>query len=73
MAPEIRNFIAENDAHLSSLRSKEELLELVRRYARQQREYGNPEPSIVRTIADAYAVLNIAAPHFAPVPRFGSG
>jgi hypothetical protein len=53
--------------------SQEELLELVRRYARQQREYGNPEPAIVRTIAEAYAVLNIATPHFAPVPRFGSG
>src|SRR4029450_543231 len=53
--------------------SQAELLELVRRYARQQREYGNPEPAIVRTIAEAYAVLNIATPHFAPVPRFGSG
>jgi hypothetical protein len=52
---------------------QEELLELVRRYARQQREYGNPEPAIVRTIAEAYAVLNIVAPHFAPVPRFGGG
>jgi hypothetical protein len=53
--------------------SQEELLELVRRYARQQREHGNPEPAIVGTIAEAYAVLNIATPHFAPVPRFGSG
>ena len=53
--------------------SQEELLELVRRSARQQREYGNPEPAIVRTIAEAYAVLNIGAPNFAPVPRLGSG
>lgn len=52
---------------------QEEMLELVRRYARKQREYGNPEPTIVRTIAEAYAVLDINAPAFAPVPRFGSG
>jgi hypothetical protein len=48
--------------------SQGELLELVLRYARQQREYGNPEPVIVGMIAEAYAVLNIAAPDFAPVP-----
>jgi hypothetical protein len=53
--------------------SQEELLDLVRRYASQQREYGDPEPAIVRTIAEAYAVLNIAAPHFTPVPRVASG
>ena len=53
--------------------SQEELLDLVRRFVRQQREYGNPEPAIVRTIAEAYAVLNISAPHFAPVPPYGSG
>src|SRR5437868_11933327 len=46
---------------------QEELLALVRRYARQQLEYGNPEPAILPTIGAAYVVLNIAAPHFAPL------
>ena len=52
---------------------QEELLALVRRYVRQQRDYGNPEPAIVQTVGEAYVVLNIGAPRFAPVPGFGSG
>jgi hypothetical protein len=52
---------------------QEELLDLVRRYVRQQRDYGNPEPAITPTIGEAYVVLNIDAPHFAPVPGFGGG
>jgi hypothetical protein len=52
---------------------QEELLVLVRRYVRQQRDDGNPEPAIVPTIGEAYVVLNIVAPHFATVPGFGGG
>lgn len=44
-------------------------LALVLRYARQQREYGNPEPVIVRTIAEACTFINVGAPDFGPVPR----
>jgi hypothetical protein len=50
---------------------QEELLVLVRRYVRQQHEDGNPEPTVVPTIGEAYVVLNISAPHFAPVPGMG--
>jgi hypothetical protein len=52
---------------------QEELLALVRHYVREQRDYRNPEPAIVATVADAYVVLNIDAPRFAPVPGFDSG
>jgi hypothetical protein len=52
---------------------QEELLALVGRYVRQQRDYGNPEPAIVPTVGEAYAVLNIAAPRFGPVHEFGGG
>lgn len=50
---------------------QEELLVLVLRYVRQQRDYGNPEAAIVPTIGAACVVLNISAPHFAPVPGIG--
>ena len=52
---------------------QEELLALVRHYVRQQRDYGSPEPAIVPTVGEAYVVLNIDAPRFAPVPGFGDG
>ena len=49
---------------------QEELLALVRRYVRQQRDYGNPEPAVVQTVSEAYVILNIDAPYFAPLPGF---
>ena len=50
---------------------QEELSVLVLRYVRQQRDYGNPEAAIVPTIGEACVVLNISAPHFAPVSGIG--
>ena len=52
---------------------QEELLALVRHYVREQRDYGNAEPAIVPTVGEAYVVLNIDAPRFAPVPGFDGG
>ena len=52
---------------------QEELLALLRHYVREQRDHRNPEPAIVPTVGDAYVVLNIDAPRFAPVPGFDGG
>jgi hypothetical protein len=52
---------------------QEELLALIRNYVREQRDYGNPEPAIVPTVGEAYVVLNIDGPRFAPVPGFDGG
>ena len=50
---------------------QEELSVLLRRYVRQQQDDGNPELTVVPTIGEAYVVLNISAPHFAPLPGIG--
>ena len=52
---------------------QEELLALVGRYVRQQRDYGNPEPAIVQTVGEAYNILNINTPRFDPVHGLGGG
>jgi hypothetical protein len=49
---------------------QEELFALAHRYATQERDYGNIQPIIVPTMAEAYEVLNIEAPNFVPVNAF---
>jgi hypothetical protein len=41
--------------------------DMVRAYADQQRDYGNVEPIVVRSLEEAYAVFGIADPVFEPV------
>jgi hypothetical protein len=40
---------------------------LARRYAQQQRDFGNREPAVVRTMAEAYELLGMDTPNFAAV------
>lgn len=44
-----------------------EIYELARLYAALQRDFGNVEPRIVRTLAEAYELLGLRNPEFAPV------
>jgi len=48
---------------------QEEVSALASRYASQQRDYGNPQPAIVRTMAEAYEVLHMDTPHFVAVSQ----
>ncbi|MDB5488414.1 MAG: hypothetical protein JWQ58_2129 [Reyranella sp.] len=43
------------------------LHDMARAYADQQRDYGNLEPIVVRSLEEAYDVLGIADPVFEPV------
>ena len=48
---------------------QEEARALARRYATQQRDFGNREPVVVNTMAEAYDILQIKWPHFVALPR----
>jgi hypothetical protein len=46
---------------------QQELYEMARAYAAQQRDFGNLEGQIVRTLDDAYLALDLKQPDFRPV------
>ena len=46
---------------------QQEIYELARVYAAQQRDFGNIQGQIVRTLGDAYLALNLKQPDFRPV------
>jgi hypothetical protein len=46
---------------------QQELHELARAYVAQQRDFGNLEGQIVRTLDDAYLALDLKQPDFRPV------
>jgi hypothetical protein len=46
---------------------QQELYELARAYVAQQRDFGNLEGQIVRTLDDAYLALDLKQPDFRPV------
>ena len=46
---------------------QQEIHELARAYAAQQRDSGNVEPQVVRTLDDAYLALDLKQPDFRPV------
>jgi hypothetical protein len=46
---------------------QQELYELARAYVAQQRDFGNLEGQIVRTLDDAYLALDLEQPDFRPV------
>ena len=46
---------------------RQELYELARAYVAQQRDFGNLEGRIVRTLDDAYLALDLKQPNFFPV------
>jgi hypothetical protein len=46
---------------------RQELYELARAYVAQQRDFGNLEGQIVRTLDDAYLALDLKQPGFRPV------
>ena len=48
---------------------QEEVLALARLYATQQRDFGNREPAVVPTLAEAYELLRIKTPNFVAVPQ----
>jgi hypothetical protein len=50
----------------------EEALALARRYASQQRDFGNRAPAVVKTMAEAYELLGMKTPNFVPVPQDNS-
>jgi len=50
--------------------SQEEVLAMARRYASHERDYGNTEPAIVPTMAEAYEILNMESPNFVAVHAF---
>jgi hypothetical protein len=45
-----------------------EIYELARSYASQQRDFGNLEPRVVMSLADAYLLLGLDQPDFEPLP-----
>ena len=46
---------------------QQELYELARAYVAQQRDFGNSEGQVVRTLDDAYLALDLKQPDFHPV------
>jgi hypothetical protein len=46
---------------------QQEIYELACAYAAQQRDFGNVEPQVVRTLGDAYLALDLKQPDFRPV------
>src|SRR3984957_16334221 len=46
---------------------QQEIYELACVYAAQQRDFGNVEPQVVRTLGDAYLALDLKQPDFRPV------
>ena len=46
---------------------QQELYELARAYVAQQRDFGNLEGRLVRTLDDAYLALDLKQPDFCPV------
>jgi hypothetical protein len=46
---------------------QQEIHELASTYAAQQRDFGNVEPQVVRTLDEAYLALNLKQPDFRPV------
>ena len=46
---------------------QQEIHELACAYAAQQRDFGNVEPQVVRTLNDAYLALDLKQPDFRPV------
>ena len=46
---------------------QQEIHELACAYAAQQRDSGNVEPQVVRTLDDAYLALDLKQPDFRPV------
>jgi hypothetical protein len=46
---------------------QQELYELARAYVAQQRDFGNLEGQVVRTLHDAYLALDLKQPDFYPV------
>jgi hypothetical protein len=46
---------------------QQEIYELACAYAVQQRDFGNVEPQVVRTLGDAYRILDLHQADFRPV------
>ncbi len=47
--------------------SRPDMCEVVRVYTSQQRDFGNVEPTIVRSRFEAYRALGLKSPHFEPL------
>ena len=48
---------------------QEEVRTLAARYASQQRDFGNREPAVVSTMAEAYKILGVKRPSFVALPQ----